>query len=229
MKEDSARVGQPFIFNIAFASGKSALSKAALRTIDSVGAALAKESDIRLMITTFADTTGMKGKSKTKPLARQRIDLVKAKIVAKYGIPEDRVLVDVRPRNLKQEKKETRDFLETHVDLQILGRQPYVITGLETVILAPSADERAAHADSLKPHETSQPFPYKVGFSIVRLDRREPARRKQYEEAGAEVSSLFQDYEAKRLEKDWMDRVEKAHPVVVNKEALRQAFASPQK
>ena len=63
----------------------------------------------------------------------------------------------------------------------------------------------------------------------MRFERREPTRRKSYEEAGAEVSSLFQDYEAKRLEKEWLDRVEKTHPVVVNKEALRQAFASPQK
>ena len=229
LKEDSVRTAQPFNFSIAYAGKQNVLGKAAMRTIDSVGTMLKNESDIHLVISAFADTTGKKIGPKEKTLGRQRMDLVKQKIVAKYGIPAERIMVELRVRNFKTEKKENAAYMASHVDLQIIGRQPHVINSLETVVLAPSADERAAHADSLRVHEMSAPFPYKVGFSIVRLERREPARRKQYEEAGAEVSSLFQDHEAKRLEKEWMERVEKTHPVVVNKEALRQAFAPPQK
>jgi peptidyl-prolyl cis-trans isomerase SurA len=231
IKEDSARIGQPSAFVVAFPRGGKTLSKSALKTVDSVATALTHESDIRLLLIAAHDTTALKGKGKgkAKPIAVQRLELIKAKIAAKYGIAPERIMTEVRQKSYAGEKKESIAWIETHVDLQILGRQPHVINSLESVILAPAADERAAHADSLKPSEVCAPFPYKVGFSIVRLQRREPARRKEYEEAGAEVSSLFQDYEAKRLEKEWMERVERAHPVVVNKETLRQAFVSPQK
>jgi peptidyl-prolyl cis-trans isomerase SurA len=229
VREDSVRLAQRYLFALTFAKGKTALSKAALKTIDSVAVAMKHEGDIHLLVAAFADTTGKKLKAKEKPIARQRIEQVKHLLASKYGIAPERIMVELRQRSYAMEKKETIAFLETHVDLQIIGRQPIVINTLESIILAPAADERAARADSLKMQEVSAPFPYKVGFSLVRLDRRELARRKSFEEAGAEVSSLLQDYEAKRLEKEWLDRVEKSHPVVVNKEALRQAFASPQK
>ena len=156
------------------------------------------------------------------------MELVKKTLAAKYGVPADRIMIELRHRKYATEKKEAIAAFELKVDMQILGRQPMVISPLETLLLAPAADERAAHADSLKLSEVSAPFSFKVGFSIVRLDAREKARRKTFEEAGAEVSSLFQDYEAKRLEKVWLERVENKYPVVQNKESLRQAFATPQ-
>ena len=226
---DSVRLARPFRFTLTFAKGKTALSKAALKTIDSVGTAVKTEADVHLLIAAFADTAARKWKPGERSIARQRLDMLKKKFASAYGIAPERIMVELRQRKYDVESKATIAVLETTVDLQIIGRQPRVINTLETAILAPAADERAARADSLKIGEVTAPFPYKVGFSIVRLDRREPTRRKAFEEAGAEVSSAFQDYEAKRLEKEWLDRVEKAHPVVVNKEALRQAFASPQK
>jgi parvulin-like peptidyl-prolyl isomerase len=97
--------------------------------------------------------------------------------------------------------------------------------GMETSVLAPGSDERAQRADSLKPGEYSSPFFYKVGYSIVRLDGREKAREKTYDEAGSEVSSTYQDFESKRLETDWLDGLRKQYPVVENKEVLKDAFA----
>ncbi len=226
---DSVRLAQRFIFSLTFAKGSTALSKAALKTIDSVGTAVKTESDVHLLIAAFADTAARKWKPGEKSIARQRLDMLKKKFASTYGIAPERIMVELRQRSYAIESKATIAYLETHVDLQIIGRQPRVINAPETAVLAPAADERAGRADSLKIGEVSAPFPSKVGFAMVRLDRREPARRKAFEEAGAEVSSAFQDYEAKRLEKEWLDRVEKAHPVVVNKEALRQAFAAPQK
>jgi peptidyl-prolyl cis-trans isomerase SurA len=224
--EDSLRMAQPFMFDVSFARGKSALSKKATTTLASVGEAMTREPELRLLVSAFADTTIKKNSH--VPLARQRMELVKKTLAAKYGVPADRIMIELRHRKYAAEKKETIAAFELKVDMQILGRQPLVISALETSLLAPAADERAAHADSLKPGEVSAPFSFKVGFSIVRLDSREKARRKTFEEAGAEVSSLFQDYEAKRLEKEWLERVEKKYPVVENKEALRQAFATPQ-
>ena len=55
--EDSVRMAQPFMFDISFARGKSALSKTATATLASVGAALTREPELRLLVSAFADTT----------------------------------------------------------------------------------------------------------------------------------------------------------------------------
>lgn len=80
-------------------------------------------------------------------------------------------------------------------------------------------------ADSLAVGEFSKPFNYRGNFTIIQLKKKEPLRRKTFAEAGTEVSSAFQEYEAKRLEKEWLDGLRKRYPVVENKEALKYAFA----
>jgi hypothetical protein len=134
-----------------------------------------------------------------------------------------------RPQRFAADK--TRDSLRItdRVDVQILGRQPLVVSAIERQLLAPAADERARRADSLAVGAASVPFSHKVTYSIVRLDAREPSRQKTFEEASAEVSSHYQDYESKRLEKEWMDGVAQRHPVMLYKESLRQAFAPSEK
>lgn len=69
------------------------------------------------------------------------------------------------------------------------------------------------------------PFRYKTGWAVVRKDGLEPARLKTFEEAGPEVSSAFQDYESKRLETEWLNRVKQYAPVTEHKELLKNAFA----
>jgi hypothetical protein len=80
-------------------------------------------------------------------------------------------------------------------------------------------------ADSLQVGTFSSPFNYRGNYTIVRLNKREPARRKTFAEAGTEVSSAFQEYESKRLEKEWLDGLRQRYPVVEYKEALKNAFA----
>ncbi|MGH9428156.1 MAG: hypothetical protein ACRD2L_17875, partial [Terriglobia bacterium] len=63
------------------------------------------------------------------------------------------------------------------------------------------------------------------GYSIIRVNKKEPARQKTLEEAGTEVSSAFQEYESKRLESELLDGLRKAHPVIEYREALKNAFA----
>jgi hypothetical protein len=111
------------------------------------------------------------------------------------------------------------------VTAEILGRQPRIMGKPEQAILAPAADERAKRADSLAVGGLSQPFFFRNGYTILRLDAREPSRQKTNEEAGAEVSTSFQDFEAKRLEKEWIDGLKRRYPVVEQKDALRNAFA----
>jgi hypothetical protein len=58
----------------------------------------------------------------------------------------------------------------------------------------------------------------------VRLNAREKARRKTYEEAGPELSSAYQDYESKRLESDWLAQLSQKYLIVEFKPILKNAF-----
>jgi peptidyl-prolyl cis-trans isomerase SurA len=76
--------------------------------------------------------------------------------------------------------------------------------------------------------EISQPIETDNGYSIIKVTAKEPARQKTFEEAGVEVSNVFQEYEAKRLQQEWIDRIRQKYPVVQHKEQLRKAFSSSQ-
>ncbi|MDT3694803.1 MAG: peptidylprolyl isomerase [Ignavibacterium sp.] len=80
-------------------------------------------------------------------------------------------------------------------------------------------------ADGLsKPGDYSEPVPNQGGFSIIRLDEKDPARLKTFEEAKAEVSGAFQEYESKRLENEYIDSLKKRYSPVINYDQLRKAF-----
>ncbi len=75
-----------------------------------------------------------------------------------------------------------------------------------------------------KPGDYSEPVPNQGGFSIIRLDEKDPARLKTFEEAKAEVSGAFQEYESKRLENEYLDSLKKRYSPVINYDQLRKAF-----
>lgn len=224
--EDSARMMLPDMFSIQFAAGKSGISTKAAATLKEAATLVKADSVLRVFLSVYADTVA--GKRKNAALANQRLDAMKKVLTGKLGIRADRIMTEIRSLQFMTGMANVGSPLPTKGDIQIMGRQPLVMSRLETLLLAPPADERAQMVTTLQKGGITHPFPFKVGYSLVRLEGHEPARQKTYEEAGAEVSSVFQDAEAKRLEKEWMDRVEQQNPVVVNKEILRQAFASPQ-
>ncbi len=75
-----------------------------------------------------------------------------------------------------------------------------------------------------KPGDYSEPFANQGGFSIIRLDIKEPARLKTFEEAKAEVSGAFQEFESKRLENEYIDSLKKRYSPVINYDELRKAY-----
>lgn len=85
-------------------------------------------------------------------------------------------------------------------------------------------NELTKKATTLEIGKVSQPFVYQGGYSIIRLDRKEPPRLKTYEEAISEVASAYQDTEAKRLERQWLDRLRQKYPVTLHKDRLSLAF-----
>lgn len=96
-------------------------------------------------------------------------------------------------------------------------------TGMQSV----KDNELAEKALAMKAGEISEPFAIDGGgFVVIKLYGNEPAREKTFDEAGAEVSNAFQEAEAKRLERQWLDRVRERHPVKQYKELLPQAFSA---
>lgn len=76
-------------------------------------------------------------------------------------------------------------------------------------------------------HEVSSilgPVQYNNRYVIMKVVKKEPSRTKTFEEASAEVSTAFQDYESKRLEREWLERLRKQYPVVQYREHLAKAF-----
>ncbi len=74
--------------------------------------------------------------------------------------------------------------------------------------------------------EYTEPVPFSGGYSIFKLNDRQPARIKTYEEAKAEVSSGFQEMQSKKLEQDYLSSLEKRYNPVIHYEALNDAYKS---
>ena len=70
----------------------------------------------------------------------------------------------------------------------------------------------------------TEPIPNPGGFSILRLDIKNPSRLKTFEEAKPEVSGNFQEYESKRLENEYLDSLKKQYTPVIFYDELRKAF-----
>jgi len=80
-------------------------------------------------------------------------------------------------------------------------------------------------ADKLKkPGDYSSLISNAGGFSIVRLNSKEPSRLKTFDEAKAEVSGAFQEFESKRLEQKYLDSLKKRYNPVIHYDKLEQAF-----
>ncbi|NWF88177.1 MAG: peptidylprolyl isomerase [Ignavibacteriaceae bacterium] len=62
------------------------------------------------------------------------------------------------------------------------------------------------------------------GYSIVRLNSKEAARTKTFEEAKAEVSGAFQEAESKKLEHEYLDKLRARYNPVIHYENLEKAF-----
>ncbi len=86
-------------------------------------------------------------------------------------------------------------------------------------------NEIAKKAYEFKVGEITKPVQVNGGFSIFNVHKKRPAGLKTYEEAKAEVASLFQESESKRLENEYIERLNVKYPVKNFKEdVLLKAF-----
>jgi peptidyl-prolyl cis-trans isomerase SurA len=85
--------------------------------------------------------------------------------------------------------------------------------------------EMAAKAWSMEAGVVSEPVVTEdAGFSIIKVNSKDPAHQKSFEDAGVEVSNAFQESEQKRLETEWLDKIKTKYPVSTNPEVLPKAF-----
>ena len=70
----------------------------------------------------------------------------------------------------------------------------------------------------------SKPFPYQDGYSIVMLIAKDPSHIKTFEEAKAEVSGAYQEIDSKKLEKDYINSLDKLYKPKIFYNELDKAF-----
>ncbi|HWF45028.1 MAG TPA: peptidylprolyl isomerase [Candidatus Kapabacteria bacterium] len=89
-------------------------------------------------------------------------------------------------------------------------------------VLQRDENELATRAFDFIVDEVKEPFAFQGGFSIVRLNRRDPIHPKSFEEARQEVASQFQDDRAAELRTQWVEELRTKYgrqinePVVVD-------------
>lgn len=216
--EDSVRMQLPSRFATSYRPKSATMPPAVAGVLTDVMRQMVADTTLRARFTVRPDTSTQKEKQLT--LAKRRLEGMKGWLQKKTMFPDYRFTLVTTPRNAPGKGDS--------VEIEIIGRAAMVQGRVETHLLAPSADERARRVDSLAVGVYSSPFFHKSGFSIVRLDGREPGRMKTYEEAGPEVSTAFQDYESKRLESAWIEGLRRDFPVVEHPEVLQSAFAPAQ-
>ncbi len=70
----------------------------------------------------------------------------------------------------------------------------------------------------------SEPIPFSGGYSIFKLNERQPAGLKTFEEAKAEVSGEYQEMESKRLEEKYINSLNNLYNPVIFYDELEKAF-----
>lgn len=92
------------------------------------------------------------------------------------------------------------------------------------------ASELAKAAFKLKAvGDYTEPIPNAGGFSIIRLDIKDPSRLKTFEEAKPEVLSAYQESESKRMEDEYLDSLKKKYEPVIYYDELQEAYKTENK
>jgi peptidyl-prolyl cis-trans isomerase SurA len=221
VREDSVRMKRRSVYEIVFQKKKATLPKNANALLTEFVEELAVDPALRITATAYHDSAGPKGAS--EKLAVARLKSVRDQLVKKLHADDKRVGTQskIPPRTTPDT---TLARLGRIVNVELGGRRPHISGGVENFLLPVTADERTVRADSLAPGSYTEPFLYETAVQIVRLNRREPSRLKTFEEAGTEVSSAFQEYESKRLEREWLERLRTQYPVTTTPALLQEAF-----
>ena len=218
-------MAEPASIPFSFPAGSARLNAQNQKALVKLADMLKADPSITVRFTAHADTA--RAKAAERKLAASRLKGLLSFLTVKNGIAPGRVTSVTQPPNagLSGVRAPLPSVSPDRIEATIMGRQPLVIGAVEKTMVPVNADERAKRADSLSVGGYTAPF-NSNGVIIVRLNGRDAARQKTFDETGAEVSSLFQDLESKRLEAEWLDRLHREYPVVEHKELLKDAFVA---
>jgi len=222
---DSVRMSRQNNYQLEFKQGSTQLLPQTKQLLDAAADELTHDAFLRIQFTAHPDTTTRK--SQNRKLATQRLEAVKAYLKKKGDLAGDRVVTLTFPIGADKTSSGKKAAAErnSRIGLDLVGRKATVIGKVEVSILPVTTDERTKLADSLQVGNYSIPFKNNLGYSIIKVLKKDPAHRKTFEEAGTEISGGFQEYESKRLESEWLEGLQRAYPVRQYKEALKNAFA----
>jgi peptidyl-prolyl cis-trans isomerase SurA len=227
--EDSVRMSAPTNARIRFRGNSTVPGSRDLSTLAAMTAEMRRDRALRLSMTAHPDT--MADKQASLKRAAARLASVSSYVTKIRKVDASRLLQSTIPLPARPRTDDPgdADSLANAVDIYLSGRIPLVWGKLETLILPTTADARSREADSLQEGGISSIMQFNNAYVTIRLNAREPAREKTFAEAGAELSSAYQDYESKRLENEWVARLRKQFRVVENPGALPGAFAPLQR
>jgi peptidyl-prolyl cis-trans isomerase SurA len=122
------------------------------------------------------------------------------------------------------------DSLNAGVDFSDLAERHTQRTGYQKKkgdwgFQALDANELAVAAAKGMPGWVDGPMKFQYGFSIIKVMEKDKSREKTFEEAQSEVSSKFQEYESKRLEREWIQSLKDKFGVEIHEDVLKKAFA----
>lgn len=123
-----------------------------------------------------------------------------------------------------------RDSVNAGVDFAALAERHTQRSGYKKKMgdwgfQALDANELAVAAAKAAPGWVEGPMKFQYGFSIIKVTEKDNAREKTFEEARSEVSSKFQEFESKRLEREWIQSLKDKYGVKIHEDVLKKAFA----
>jgi parvulin-like peptidyl-prolyl isomerase len=78
----------------------------------------------------------------------------------------------------------------------------------------------AAQCFNFMVDEIKEPFAFQGGYSIARVNRRDPPHQKTFAEARQEVASQYQDERAQELRTEWVEELRTEYDRQINEQAL---------
>ena len=122
--------------------------------------------------------------------------------------------------------------LENGSDFEVLASKVTERPGMKSKSgrydLVPLVNNQAANIAYQIKNAGEYTKPTKIGnaWVILKLNEKQDARKKTFEEAKAEVSSLYQERESKRLENEYLNKLKSIYNPIVNYDELGKAFKS---
>jgi peptidyl-prolyl cis-trans isomerase SurA len=91
-------------------------------------------------------------------------------------------------------------------------------------LLTKDENQLASKSFSFIVDEIKEPFAFQGGYSIVRLNRRDPPHQKTFAEARQEVASQYQDERAQELRAQWVEELRSKYDRQINEPVITAAW-----